>query len=68
MLDDLSLNNKEDTTKDLMKGRLGRDTSDLKKIKVMIMDTLNPFGADCEKESLFNIGTGKAASSQTEDV
>ena len=59
MLDDLSLNNKEDTTKDLKKGRLGRDASDLKKIKVMIMDTLNPFDADCEKEILVKICNNK---------
>ena len=32
----------------------------------MILDTLNPFDPDCEKGTLFNIGTGKAGSTQTE--
>ena len=51
--------------KELQEKRIEKDTSDLDVLKNVINQTINPFDHD-SKESLYNLQTGKAISSQGE--
>lgn len=52
--------------KELNKPRMERDKKDLEKIKEYICSTTNPFQKGVQKDVLFNLKTGKQASSNTE--
>ena len=67
LMDELNLTKNEDITEGLKTHRIKRDQRDLEKIKQMIVDNINPFNPDLEKDKLFNISTGKAASEDTQN-
>ena len=65
LLEDLGLSAKEDVSRELKPCRIRRNAADLKKIISLLKDTMNPFNPDLDKECLFNIGSGKAATDAT---
>ena len=57
---------KEDVARDLKESQIKRNCGDLNKIIHLIQETMNPFLPEIQKENLYNIGSGKSASKETE--
>ena len=55
-----------DLTKDFKTYKVKKDNTDFQEVKTMIRDTQNPFDNNIDQEYFFNLGTGKAASKETE--
>ena len=64
--EELGMTKKDDLTKDLKTYKVKKDNADFQKVRTMIRDTMNPFDNNIGKEYLFNLGTSKAASKETE--
>ena len=64
--EELGMTKKDDLTKDLKTYKVKKDSADFQKVRTMIRDTMNPFDNNIGQEYLFNLGTGKAASKETE--
>ena len=60
-----ALTGREDITNDLWHYKIQKDS--LNRIIAMVKDTLNPFDENVDKEKLYNLGTEKAVSSNTEE-
>ena len=56
---------RNDISKDLKNYQLKRNAKDIQKIITLIKETMNPFSETVPKDELFNISSGKAASSET---
>ena len=67
LLEDLGLTSKEDVTRELKPGRIRKNAADLANILNMLKQTMNPFSRKLDKDSLFNIGSGKSASEETKN-
>ena len=65
--DDLNLSSKDDISKELKQSRIEKDKSDLLKLIDTAKGTMNPFNFNLDKNTLYNIGTGKGASTETSD-
>jgi hypothetical protein len=65
VMQDLSLDQKEDVSRDLKPNRIEKDNLDLDRLMTTIVETTNPFDDKLEKDKLFNISTGRAASEET---
>ena len=65
--DDLNLSTKDDINKELKESRIEKDNSDLLKLIDTVKGTMNPFDFNLGKNTLYNIGTGKGASTETSD-
>ena len=52
---------------DLRHCKIQNDNDSLNRLMAMVKDTLNPFDEIIDKEKLYNLGTGKAVSSNTEE-
>ena len=66
IFDEYGLVKKEDISNDLKPHRIKSDNLAVNKIISMLKETMNPFSNELDKENLYNIGTGKAASERTE--
>ena len=66
MFEKLGLIKKEDISQDLKPHRIRNDNLAVNKIKDMTKVTMNPFDSCLDPATLFNIGTGKGASENTE--
>ena len=66
VFDDLGMVTKEDVARDLKESQIKRNCKDLNKIMHLIQETMNPFLPGIEKGNLYNIGSGKSASKDTE--
>lgn len=55
----------EDVSKEMRKSRVDRDNHDLQAMRQVIEDSANPFSDLLQNNTLYNIGTGKAASEHT---
>ena len=62
----LSPNDDESNNKETNPKRVERDANDLIKLSRSILDMVNPFDANINKDALFNIKTGKKASPAAE--
>ena len=62
-----ALPGKEHITNDLRYYKIQKDNDSLNRIMAMVKDTLSPFDENIDKEKLYNLGTGKAVSSNTEE-
>ena len=60
-----ALTGREDITNDLRHYKIQKDS--LNRIIAMVKDTFNPFDENVDKEKLYNLGTEKAVSSNTEE-
>lgn len=67
VLDELGMAKKEDISKDLRNAQMINDNLNVRRVLSAIQDTMNPFHPDTEKECLYNLSTGKAASKGTEN-
>ena len=67
MKDGLNLSSKDDISKELKQNRIEKDNSDLLKLIDTVKGTMNPFDFNLDKNTLYNIGTGKGASTETSD-
>ena len=67
LLDNLKLTAKEDITEGLKPHRIRSSQSGTARIIESIENHINPFDENLDKEVLFNIATGKAASAETAD-
>ena len=67
VLNELSISKSEDVSQELKPNRLKRDAADLEKIKEGILETMNPFSTDVVHDNLFNIASGKSATSSACD-
>ena len=56
---------KEDVVSDLKPNQLKRNCTDLNEIITTIQESLNPFSKETPKDQLYNIRSGKAASTDT---
>ena len=65
VLEDLSMTKKEDVSQDLKSSQIKRNSQDLAAITTSIEEMMNPFSDDIDKNTLYNIGTGKSASKET---
>ena len=66
LMDGLGLAKKEDVLSDLRTTKMKKNAADIKSIKKAINNTFNPFlPGDLYPSMLYNIGSGKAASSTT---
>lgn len=63
----VGLSQKDDTCHALQKSRIKKDNESLQSIIKTIRNTLNPFVESIDKNVLFNISTGKAASTEVCD-
>lgn len=61
------LDEKEDVSNELKKSRIARDNNDLHAITEVIEGSANPFHTSLKNEVLHNIGSGKSASSKTQE-
>lgn len=66
LFEDLGMSKKEDVSQDLKTNKMRNNSKDLCQVINMIKETMNPFADHIDKEHLFNIASGKAASSDTE--
>ena len=67
LLEDLGLTSKEDVSRELKPCRIRSNANDLNKILTLLRETINPFSKELDKNDLFNIGSGKAASKETKE-
>ena len=65
LLEDVGPKEKDDVTRELKASRISKNSTDLCEIMDVISETVDPFPLHTEKEFLFNIATGKSASSET---
>ena len=61
LLEDLSMTQKEDISQDLKPNQIKRNCQDLATIKTALEEMMNPFSDSIDKDTLYNIGTGKSA-------
>lgn len=59
---EIGLSKADDTSYILQKNRIEKDSKTLNSIVETIKKTMNPFSENVDKDSLFNLSTGKAAS------
>lgn len=64
---EIGLSQADDTSYTLQKNRIVKDSKSLNNIVKTIKKTINPFSENVDKDSLFNLSTGKAASSNVTD-
>lgn len=64
---ELQMTSQDDVSHALKKNRLEKDLKNLKAITHAIEETLNPFDPSVDRNQLFNISTGKAASTNVEE-
>lgn len=64
---EIGLSQADDTSYTLQKNRIEKDSKTLNSIVETIKKTMNPFSENVDKDSLFNLSTGKAASSTSTD-
>lgn len=62
LLDDLSIGKQENTAKELRESSICKDNVKVRAVKTVIEEMNNPFAVQVDKDFLFNITTGKAAS------
>lgn len=65
LFEELGLTNKEDISEELKPHRVKKNCLHAEKIIFSINQTMNPFSSTIEKDHLFNIASGKAASTET---
>ncbi|CAG4948752.1 unnamed protein product [Parnassius apollo] len=61
------INEKDDTSHSLQQSKIKKDKKNLNSIIEAIKCTMNPFDDTIDKDTLFNISTGKAASKEVAD-
>ena len=61
------MSKKEDVTQDLRPSQMKKNNKHLQNIVETLQENMTPFSESIDKESLFNIGSGKAALTQTAD-
>lgn len=64
---EIGLSQADDTSYTLQKNRIEKDSKTLNSIVETIKKTMNPFSGNVDKDSLFNLSTGKAASLNVTD-
>ena len=62
-----ALTGREDIINDLRHYKIHYNNDPLNRIMAMVKETLNPLNKNIDKEKLYNLGTGKAVSSNTEE-
>ena len=62
----LAMSKKDDVTSSMKRHGITNDHKSLRSILAMAKDTMNPFDGELGLTHLFNIGTGEAASDNTE--
>ena len=62
-----ALTGREDIINDLCHYKIHYNDDPLNRIMAMVKDNLNPLNKNIDKEKLYNLGTGKAVSSNTEE-
>ena len=67
LFEELGMASKEDVVSELKPNQMKRNCTDLNKIICTIQESLNPFSEQIPKDQLYNIGSGKAASSDTSE-
>ena len=67
VFEELNLSKKEDVSEDIKPHRIKQNCKASEKLMHAITATMNPFSAMVDKENLFSISTGKAASQETTD-
>ena len=60
------MSKKEDVTGSLKAHRIRNDNAAIRSVMAMVKETMNPFNSELDPGHLYNIGTGKAASDNTE--
>ena len=65
VFEELDLTRKEDVSEELKPHRIKQNSKDLNRLLQAVVDTMNPFSNDINKDYLFNISTGKATSVET---
>ena len=65
VFDKVGMSKKEDVAQDLRPNQIKKKNKHLQNIIKTLQENMNPFSESIEKESLFNIGSGKAALTQT---
>ena len=65
VFDKVGMSKKEDVTQDVRLNQIKKNNKHLQNIIEILPENMNPFSESIDKESLFNIGSGKAASTQT---
>ena len=63
--EELGMSRKEDVSSNLKPHQIRKDNDALSKVIALIEDTINPFEESLDRNHLFNIATGKAASQET---
>ena len=66
VFDGLAMSKKEDVTSSMKPHRIKNDNASLRAILTMVKETMNPFDRELDPIHLYNIGTGKAASDNSE--
>ena len=64
-LETLYLNKKEDVSTDLQNHKIKKNAKTLKNMLEEAEQVINPFSSEIDKEHLYNVGTGRAASKET---
>ena len=67
LMESLDINKKDDVTSDLKKNRIQKNCDALRGIVEYVDENLNSFSDKINKDSLFNIVTGRSASEKTEE-
>ncbi|XP_057306368.1 uncharacterized protein LOC130644684 [Hydractinia symbiolongicarpus] len=65
VFENLGMTKQEDVSQDLKASRMRQNSKDLHQVINMVKETMNPFNDAIEKQYLFNIASGKAASPDT---
>ena len=66
-MESLDINKKDDVTSDIKKNRIQKNCDALRGIGEYVDENLHPFSDKINKDSLFNIVTGRSASEKTEE-
>lgn len=66
VMQEAGLSKRQDVTADLEKNRIAKNKKQLDKFIAAVLNNLNPFDENVEKESLFNISNGQAAKEDIE--
>ena len=60
MFESVDISKKEDTSDDLKRSKIKKNTEDVQQSITAIERTMDPFSADLDKNELFNISSGRA--------
>ena len=67
VFNELGLTRSDDVSKELKPNKIRKNCNDINALTNSIIDTMDPFSNEINKEVLFNIATGKAAPKEIED-